>query len=284
MNVLSRTSLVLLLALLAACANKGGTRNEPLPSDTPAAIAQAQDSPDGAVAVASQADHGLSSYEALDPWQPFNRKMHTFNSTLDRIILRPIAKGYATVTPSVLRKGVSNFFGNLQQPITTVNLLLQGDMKDAGKSFGRFVMNLTLGLGGILDPATDAGIPYYDKDFGQTFAAWGWEDSRYLVLPIFGPGTVRDNVGKGVNTTVSPISWFAEKNGAEYSILYGVDARARALPAEAFLRGAEDEFLLIRDAYLQRRRCQVADCSEDVPDYLNPDYEFEVPDFDTLRR
>lgn len=285
MNAFSRISVLLLLAVLSGCAQKGGTRPDNVAADTttPAAITQAEASPDGAVAVAQNADHDLSSFDALDPWQPFNRRMHTFNSTLDRIILRPIAKGYATVTPKVVRKGVSNFFGNLQQPITTLNLLLQGQPMNAGKSFGRFLLNLTLGLGGILDPATDAGIPYYDKDFGQTFAAWGWEDSRYLVLPIFGPGTVRDNLGRGVNTTVSPISWWAEKNGAEYSILYGIDARARALPAEAFLLGAEDEYLLIRDAYLQRRRCQVVDCSEDVPDYLNPDYEFEVPDFDALR-
>lgn len=278
-------SLALVLALLAGCAGNGGTRADvPAAPGTPAAVAQAQDSPAGAVAAADSGNHGLSSFEALDPWQPFNRKAHAFNSVLDKIILRPVAKGYATVTPKIVRKGVSNFFGNLQQPVTTLNLLLQGHGKDAGKSFGRFLMNLTLGLGGILDPATDAGIPYYDQDFGQTFAVWGWEDSRYLVLPIFGPGTVRDGLGKGVNTTVSPISWFAEENGAEYSILYGVDARASALPAEAFLKGAPDEYLLIRDAYLQRRRCQVSDCSEDVPDYLNPDYEFEIPDFDTLRR
>lgn len=278
-----RYALLLLLVLLTGCAGKGGTRADAPPA-TPDAAASAEASPDGAAAVAQSADHDLSSFESLDPWQPFNRKMHAFNSTLDRILLRPVAKGYATVTPSVIRKGVSNFFGNLQQPITTLNLLLQGDVKDAGKSLGRFLLNLTLGLGGILDPATDAGIPYYDKDFGQTFAVWGWKESRYLVLPIFGPGTVRDGLGKGVNTTVSPISWWAEKNGAEYSVLYGIDARANALPAEAFLRGASDEYLLIRDAYLQRRRCQVVDCSEDVPDYLNPDYEFEIPDFDTLRR
>ena len=284
MSALPRYSLILLLALLTACANNGGTRADAPPPAASAAVAQADGAAADDATVSDGAGHDLSSFEALDPWQPFNRKAHAFNSVLDKVILRPVAKGYATVTPKIVRKGVSNFFGNLQQPVTTLNLLLQGHGKDAGKSFGRFLINLTLGLGGILDPATDAGIPYYDQDFGQTFAAWGWKDSRYLVLPIFGPGTVRDGLGKGVNTTVSPISWFAEENGAEYSVLYGVDARASALPAEAFLKGAPDEYLLIRDAYLQRRRCQVSDCSEDVPDYLNPDYEFEIPDFDTLRR
>lgn len=299
MTPIRRLSLVLLLALLGGCAGRGDTRADihadGAASDTSVAVSTAVTTEPGALAPvtaepgsvavgADPADHGLSSFEALDPWQGYNRKAHAFNMTLDRIILRPIAKGYATVTPTVVRTGVSNFFGNLQQPVSTLNLLLQGKGKDAGKSLGRFLLNLTLGLGGLLDVATQAGIPDYSKDFGQTFAAWGWGESRYLVLPIFGPGTVRDGLGKGVNTTVSPISWFAEKNGAEYSVLYGVDARARALPAEAFLKGAPDEYLLIRDAYLQRRRCQVTDCSEDVPDYLNPDYEFEIPDFDTLRR
>jgi phospholipid-binding lipoprotein MlaA len=274
-------SIALVLALLAGCASTGGTRADVSSAATEAPATQAPGAQAGTAAADSQ---DLSSYDALDPWQPFNRKAHAFNSAIDKILLRPVAKGYATVTPRIVRKGISNFFGNLQQPVTSLNLLLQGQGKDAGKSFGRFLMNLTLGLGGILDPATHAGIPYYDQDFGQTFTVWGWEESRYLVLPIFGPGTVRDGLGKGVSTTVSPISWFADENGAEYSILYGIDARASALPAEAFLKGAPDEYLLIRDAYLQRRRCQISDCSEDVPDYLNPDYEFEIPDFETLRR
>ena len=83
---------------------------------------------------------------------------------------------------------------------------------------------------------------------------------------------------------MSPVSWLAEQEGAEFSILYGIDARSFGLPADAFLEGAEDEYLLIRDAYLQRRRCQIVDCTEEVPEYLLPDYEFEVPDFESMRR
>lgn len=253
-----RPWLLLVLALaLGGCTTAGGLR-EPPPADATAA--------------------------ELDPWQPFNRNMHAINSVLDKGVLKPVAKVYTKVTPQPLRKGVSNFFGNLQQPVTTLNLALQGKPKAAGQSIGRFLLNLTLGLGGVLDPATHAGIPYHDKDFGQTFATWGWRTSRYLVLPVFGPGTVRDTWGKFAGTTVSPVSWLAEQEGAEFSILYGVDARAGALPAEAFLEGAEDEYLLIRDAYLQRRRCQIMDCSEEVPQYLLPDYDFEVPDFESIRR
>jgi phospholipid-binding lipoprotein MlaA len=253
-----------------------------------AAAAAAQAAP---TAAATDADAALPapqqaapSPDSLDPWQPFNRRMHKVNSVLDRILLRPVAKVYARVTPNPVRKGVSNFFDNLQQPVTTLNLGLQGKPKQAAQSAGRFLLNITLGLVGIFDPATQMGLPLYHKDFGQTFAAWGWQTSRYLVLPVFGPGTVRDAVGKGVATTVSPVSWLAEQEGAEFSVLYGIDARAAVLPLEAFMADAPDEYLLIRDAFLQRRRCQIVDCSEDVPDYLLPDYEFEVPDLESMRR
>ena len=222
--------------------------------------------------------------QQLDPWEPFNRKMHAVNSVLDKAVLKPVAKAYVKVTPPPIRKGVTNFFTNLQQPVTTINLVLQGKPKPAAESVGRFLLNLTLGLGGLLDPATHAHVPLHDQDFGQTFAVWGWDTSRFVVLPVFGPGTVRDTVGKGVGTTVSPVSWLAEREGAEFSILYGIDARSFGLAADAFLEGAEDEYLLMRDAYLQRRRCQIVDCTEEVPEYLLPDYEFEVPDFESMRR
>lgn len=258
-------SCLLFLALaLGGCATTGGGK----PADS-AAIEAAPTPP---------------TPEQLDPWQPFNRKMHAVNSVLDKLILRPVARVYATLTPKPVRQGVSNFFGNLQQPVTSLNLALQGRPKAAFQSAGRFALNVTVGMAGIFDPATEIGLPFHDKDFGQTFSRWGWDTSRYLVLPIFGPGTVRDAVGKGVGTTVSPVSWLAERQGAEFSILYGIDARASVLAADAFLVDAEDEYLLVRDAYLQRRHCQLVDCTDQVPDYLLPDYDFEVPDFESIRR
>jgi phospholipid-binding lipoprotein MlaA len=260
------SSFVLLAALALAGCSANGVREE-LPADAPVAAATAPISPD-----------------ELDPWQPFNRKMHAVNSVLDKAILRPVARGYAKVTPKPIRVGVSNFFDNLQQPVTALNLVLQGRPKSSLQSLGRFGLNLTVGLLGVLDPATDAGIPRHDRDFGQTLALWGWDSSQYLVLPVFGPGTVRDTVGKGLSTRVSPVSWLADQEGAEFSILYGINARASVLSVDAFLEGAEDEYLLVRDAYLQRRRCQIMDCSEDVPEYLLPDYEFEVPDLESMRR
>lgn len=221
-----------------------------------------------------------------DPWERFNRPMHRFNMTLDRIALRPVAKGYQHITPAPIRNSVSKFYANLQQPLAALNLLLQGEPGPAGSALGRFTVNATLGLAGFFDPASSMDIPYRDADFGQTLGRWGWQDSRYLVMPVFGPGTVRDVGGRLATTRVSPISWAAREYGVGISFMYGVDARAGALRFDDLLAEAEDDYLLIRDAYMQRRRCQIEDCSNDLPDYLMPDYEYELPDFDfrELRR
>jgi phospholipid-binding lipoprotein MlaA len=220
------------------------------------------------------------SQRQSDPWERFNRPMHRFNMTLDRIALRPVAKTYQTVTPAPLRNGVRKFFSNLQQPLASLNLLLQGEPGPAGAALGRFAINATVGIGGFFDPASRMDIPYRDADFGQTLGRWGWRESRYLVMPIFGPGTVRDVGGRLATTRVSPISWAAREYGWGVSVMYGIDARANALQFDDLLREAEDDYLLIRDAYLQRRRCQIEDCSGDLPDYLLPDYDYEIPDVD----
>jgi len=288
----------LLLSLLGACAGspERATRDDAqataaqsttVPSTTAiaASAAAADASVDAStdVGAAPGAEPAPLSPEQLDPWEPFNRRMHAFNRGFDHAFLRPVARGYVKVVPGVLRRGVSNFFNNLYQPITAANLLLQGEPRAAGSAGGRFLLNLTLGLGGILDPATHAGIPYVDSDFGQTLAHWGWEPSRYLVLPLFGPATVRDSLGKGVSTLASPVGWLAEDTGPGLSLLYGIDARAGGLAAESFLENVEDEYLLVRDAYLQRRHCQLVDCSGELPEYLLPDYEVELPDFEWRR-
>ncbi len=274
MTRLRATLLLPLLLALVACAGQGVRSAAP----TPAAGTSAE-----ATATAETAPRPLG-HSPEDPWEGFNRGMYAFNDVFDRILLRPVAKGYVTLTPRPLRTGVSNFFTNLQQPITALNLALEGHPGQAGTALGRFLMNAALGFGGLLDPASSVEIPLRSRDFGQTLARWGWEDSRYLVLPIFGPSTLRDGLGKATSTSVSPVAWLARREGAYVSILYGVDARAAVLPFEAMLKDASDPYLMIRDAYLQRRRCQIVDCSEEVPDYLRPDYDFEIPDFESLRR
>jgi phospholipid-binding lipoprotein MlaA len=236
------------------------------------------------VPAGGDASEGASRYG--DPWERFNRRMHRFNMFIDRIALKPVAKGYQRITPAPVRTGVRNFFSNLGQPLTAVNLLLQGRPGQAGTALGRFTLNTTLGLAGFFDPATAANIPYRDADLGQTLGRYGWERSRYLVMPLFGPGTVRDVGARLVNTRVSPISWLADEYGPGVTFVYGVDARASALQFDGMLAEAEDDYLLIRDAYMQRRHCQIVDCSDDLPDYLLPEYQYEIPDvdIDTFRR
>src|SRR5690606_32206203 len=207
-----RLVLLLLALLLSACAGQNVR-------------------PSADVGDASAEEEMLASSSAdRDPWEGFNRRMFSFNDLLDRAILKPVAKGYSTVTPKFMRTGVSNFFRNLRQPVTAANLLLQGHPIQAASATGRFAFNAVFGIGGLFDPASAADIPFRERDFGQTLARWGWGDSRYLVLPIFGPTTIRDGIGSGVSTSVSPVSWLARREGAGVSILYGVDARAAVLP------------------------------------------------------
>lgn len=291
-----------LLLSLAACSGQQPRTPMPDPADSTAAVSEvdnlspgptgidpydADPSTDDAYAVDPYAMDSEELYPdeffPRDPWESFNRKVYSFNDVFDRALLRPVAKAYATVTPRVIRIGISNFFVNLQQPISALNLLLQGHPLQAGSALGRFLINITVGLGGVLDPASDGDIPMYTRDFGQTLAQWGWKDSRYVMLPVFGPSTLRDGLGKSGSSTASPVTWLARRHGAQLSLLYGIDARASVLPFESMLDGAADPYLLIRDAYLQRRRCQIVDCSGEMPDYLLPDYDFEIPDFDTLR-
>lgn len=203
---------------------------------------------------------------ADDPWEPFNRNVYAFNRGVDKAVLRPLARGYRAVTPDPLERGIGNAFDNLRSVPVMVNLLLQGRPANAGRMFERFFVNTVFGLGGFLDVATDAGIPDFDEDFGQTLAVWGWDDSRYLVLPFLGPSTVRDAVGLPVDRTID-VPWREVLDGRTY--LLGVDViqtRASLLDREADLEAAFDEYLLIRDAWLQQRAYKISGESV-TPDY-----------------
>ncbi len=216
----------------------------------------------------------IDRIEAVDPWEGFNRPVHRFNQGLDRYFVRPVARGYTKVVPRPLRIGVSNFF---------TNLFLQGKPGQAASSVGRFSLNVVLGLGGIFDPATDAGIPLRQEDLGQTFAVWGWEDSRYLVLPFLGPSTPRDGFGTIGDSFANPYQ-LADDNEVRIGLraLQLVDLRASFLGADQFARDVEDDYLIFRDGYLQRRNFQIRDGQDQTPDYLLEDFEFD--EFDEQER
>lgn len=203
-----------------------------------------------------------------DPWEAYNRKIHSFNMGIDKAIVRPVAKGYDVIMPDAPQRGVRNFFRNLNYPVTFINLILQGKFEDSLTATGRFLMNSTVGLAGFFDVATKVEIPEYSEDFGQTLAVWGWKDSRYLVMPVFGPYTARDFLGRSFYGYFHPISYVArEYNNYIPLVVDLISLRAELLPFQAELDAASDPYVLVRDVYLQNREYNIYDGDPPQPDY-----------------
>lgn len=195
-----------------------------------------------------------------DPWERMNRTTFKVNMALDHAILRPIARGYEKVTPHPVRTGVSNFMDNLSYPVTMGNDLLQLKFKPFAQATGRFLLNTTVGVGGIFDPATKVGLPKREEDLGQTFAYWGVPKGPYFVIPILGPSDVRDGITRVGDTYMSPLQ-YVRNNYVKYGI-YGVevvDIRYRLLPQDHLLDEAYDPYTFLKNAYLQRRDYLVRD-------------------------
>lgn len=195
-----------------------------------------------------------------DPYENFNRKMYAFNDFADRVAIRPIAVGYRKVTNNTARRLVNNFFTNIESPITIANDLLQANAKEAFTSTSRLVINSTVGVLGLFDPASEMGIDAHATDFGVTLAKWGVPEGPYLVLPLLGSSNGRDIVGFPIDTFVfDPLSWYARSHNlnfdAQYlpTAVYLVSLRSSAIDAEGLLEGVYDPYVFYRDAYRQRR-------------------------------
>jgi len=212
-----------------------------------------------------------------DPWERWNRKVHAFNMAIDRTVAAPLARAYVKIVPRPVRLGVGSFFNNLGQPVSALNALLQGKPAQAGQSLGRFLVNVTIGVGGLFDPASRMNIPNRSEDFGQTLGVWGWETSRFVELPLFGPRTVRDVFGLVGDGQVSPLrqvdddAWRVGLQGLQL-----VDLRTQLFAVDRLREGAADEYALVRDAWLQRRDYQIRgdrirEDQSDLPDYLLDD-------------
>ncbi|MEZ5644482.1 MAG: VacJ family lipoprotein [Burkholderiaceae bacterium] len=198
---------------------------------------------------------------ARDPLEPFNRSIYQFNDAVDRAVLKPVATTYVQVTPHPVRQGVSNFFDNLGDLWSFVNATLQLRPREAAENILRFNVNTVLGLGGVLDIASEMGIQRTKVDFGQTLGRWGVPAGPYLVLPLLGPSSVRDAAGLGIESRgdlVMSVDHIPTRNS-----LYGlrvVETRADLLRATSLLEGAAlDKYSFTRDFYLQRRQNQVDD-------------------------
>lgn len=196
-----------------------------------------------------------------DPLEPFNRGVDQFNDAVDRAVVKPVATVYRGAVPSPVRTGVTNFFANLQDGWSGVNNALQLKGAAAADSFVRFGVNTFLGLGGVLDIASEMGIERHTKDFGHTLGYWGVGPGPYLVLPLLGPSTVRDTVALPVDikgNLVSGISDVPTRNSA--TALNLLSQRASLLDASDLLdEVALDRYAFTRDAFLQRRRYSVYD-------------------------
>ena len=189
-----------------------------------------------------------------DPWEGLNRKVHAFNMAADKALLRPLASGYDRVMPDPFQRGVGNFFRNLDYPVTLLNEVLQGMFKESGVSTGRFLINTTIGVVGFFDVASKLGIPDYKEDFGQTLAVWGYENSRYFVLPIFGPSTIRDGIGRSVYGYGHPVTWAAREKGLYAPMILDIiQFRATYLEEDYQILNAYDPYVFARDVYLQNR-------------------------------
>jgi phospholipid-binding lipoprotein MlaA len=212
------------------------------------------------VAVALLTGCAIAKPRTDDPHEKFNRSMFAFNNSLDKAVIRPVAVGYRKVTTEGIRRSVSDFFTNIRLPITVANDLLQARPKEAAQTSGRFVVNLTFGLGGLFDPASQLGIPLDETDFGVTLARWGVPEGSFLMLPFLGPTTMRDVWRTPVDGYFfDPLSYFARNNSYEYGqeylpqVLYLITLRSSAIDAESFLNSAYDPYAFIRDAYRQQR-------------------------------
>ncbi|MFC4528802.1 VacJ family lipoprotein [Dyella halodurans] len=212
------------------------------------------------VAVALLTGCAIAKPRTDDPHEKFNRSVYAFNNSVDKAVVRPVAMGYRKVTTEGMRRSVSDFFTNIRLPITVANDLLQARPKEAVQSSGRFIVNLTFGLGGLFDPASELGIPLNETDFGVTLARWGVPEGSFLMLPFLGPTTMRDVWRIPVDGYFfDPLSYFARNNSYEYGqeylpqVLYLISLRSSAVDAESFLNSAYDPYAFLRDAFRQQR-------------------------------
>ncbi|MEY3263443.1 MAG: hypothetical protein RL717_920 [Pseudomonadota bacterium] len=199
--------------------------------------------------------------DARDPFERYNRSMFTFNQKLDDIVLKPAATGYDKLLPDIIQTAIGNFFSNIGDVWTAANNFLQGKPRDGSSDLMRVALNSTFGVVGFIDISTPIGLPKHEEDFGQTLAVWGVNSGPYVVLPVFGPSTLRDSVAKPVDLYADPIGYV--DTARTRNIARGlriVDNRAALLGTTFILEGAAlDPYQFMKDAYLQRRASRIRD-------------------------
>ena len=237
---------------------------------------------DGKIKLNGKVDNGY--VEVKDCFEKVNRGIFAFNQTLDKVIFKPLAKGYR-VFPQPVRSGTSNALSNLGNVVTIPNNVLQGQFKDAGINSARFVINSTLGIAGIFDVASYYGLKKSDKeDYGQTLGVWGAGPGCYFVLPVLGPTTVRDSIGSVVNiiggdawynvTVVNDTKYFSEADYYASRLLSGVDFRAKNLESfDSLETSSVDLYASVRSLYLQDRYRKIRNIDKTTDTLSDDDWE-----------
>ena len=220
---------------------------------------------------------------ALDPWEKTNRRIFALNNGIDRYALRPAADVYRAVVPKPARNGIHNALSNYNEPLNFTNAVLQGKISGAFRVLDRFIVNSTVGLGGLVDVATEAGRPEEQHDYGQTFAVWGVQSGPFLMLPLFGPSTVRDGVGTVLDLVANPAdlsrNWIANPGifwriGQASTQVVDLRARVSDQGADKMMADSLDAYTLVKSAWLQRRVSQIWDGNPPVKD---EDFLDELP-------
>ena len=210
----------------------------------------------------------LFAKEINDPFEDLNRDIFVFNEKLDEKILKPTALVYRKVTPQFARTGVTNFFNNLEEIDTTINQVLQGEIKYAFNDAGRFVINTTIGLFGLIDIASKMGLEKHEEDFGQTLGVWGISSGPYIMLPFLGPSNPRDLLSRPISGFLSG-TFAMEDNDVKFTLV-GIDAletRERLLDAETLIIG--DKYMFVKDAYVQSREYEINNGSTEDDVFLD---------------
>ena len=206
--------------------------------------------------------------EINDPFEDLNRDIFIFNEKLDEKLLKPAALTYRKVTPQFARTGVTNFFNNLEEIDTTINQVLQGEIKYAFNDAGRFVINSTIGLFGLIDVASKMGLEKHEEDFGQTLGVWGFDSGPYIMIPFLGPSNPRDLLSRPISSFLS--GTFAMEDNDVKITLVGIDAletRERLLDAETLIIG--DKYIFVKDAYIQSREYEIYNGSTEDDEFLD---------------
>lgn len=208
-----------------------------------------------------------------DPLEPVNRVTYQFNDAFDRVLLKPVAKGYKKVTPGLFRQGVGNFFSNLGYPFVIFNNLLQAKPGAALSDTGRLVVNTTVGLGGLIDVASDIGLEEHNEDLGQTLAVWGVPAGPYIVLPFLGPATLRDAISRPADIGFNGLYYINDRSVRDkLFVLQIVDMRARLLTADSQIEASNDPYLFVRSSYLQRREYLIYDGNPPMDDFFEEEF------------